>query len=128
MKKKNREWVTNASFGCYAREGFNRCACGNEKLQMSCHTYEDGTRGYTMYCFECGRLLDVDGTEESLRKAWNAYNAGAAKIEYVLDSVPETITIYAKPEDDLNELVKEALMKSIRVKRISKHTVAEDRV
>ena len=128
MTKRNREFVTNATYGCYAREGYNRCACGNDKLQMCCHTYKDGSRGYTLYCWDCGRMLDVDGTEEQLRKAWNDYNAGTVKLEYKLIKVPETVTIYAKPEDDIDTLLKEALFKKVVMDRVPTHSAQEDDV
>ena len=113
-----RKWVTNASWGVDVREGYNRCACGNDRFALACHTYEDNTRGYIMSCWECGRRIEVDGTEEDLQKAWNEYNSGTAEITYKLTKVPETITIYAKPDDDVNELIKEMLYEKIKVERI----------
>lgn len=114
----SREWVTNVSYGIKAREGYNRCACGNPNLMISCHTYKDGTKGYIVSCFECGRRLDIDGTEDDLKREWNKYNADAGKISFRISNVPDTITIYAKPEDNINELAKKALFSKIRIERI----------
>ena len=73
-------------------------------------------------------MLDVDGPEEQLRKAWNDYNAGAVKLEYKLIKVPETVTIYAKPEDDIDTLLKEALFEKVVMDRVSTHSAQEDDV
>ena len=114
----DREWTTNACWGNMPRLGYNRCACGNDKLSISCHSYKDGTHGFIASCWDCGRQVEIDGTEEDLRRAWNGYNRGAVKMTFRLVKVPETVTIYAKPEDDVGELIKDALFREIEGERI----------
>lgn len=43
---------------------------------------------------------------------------GAVKMTFRLVKVPETVTIYAKPEDNVGELLKDALFREIEGERI----------
>ena len=114
----DRKWVSNAGWGCYARDGYNRCACGNNHFAISCHSYEDSTHGYILSCWDCGRRVEVDGTEEDLRRLWNEYNDGTAKITYNVTFMPEFVTIYVKPGEDVKSALKDVLFKVTKLERV----------
>lgn len=113
-----KKWVSNAGWGCCARDGFNRCACGNDRLSISCHSYEDGSYGYILTCWDCGRRIEIDGNEGDLRRAWNEYNNGASKVVYKLVSAPDTITVYMKPDEDVDSAIKNALFGNVKLERV----------
>lgn len=119
QRKDNRKWVTNYTYPCDEQNGFHRCVCGNNKLRIACHTYEDQSHGYMITCTDCGRTLEVDGTENDLRHSWNQYNNGTCESTYKLTKVPETVTIYLKPEDNVNDALKKEIWKQIKVERVS---------
>ena len=118
MADNKRRWVTNATYGCDTNDGLNRCACGNTRFRMGHHTYEDGTSGYMVYCMECGRMAEADGKEKDVIDAWNRYNDGVCRSVYRLTKVPETITVYARADEDMDEVLKEALFQKISLQRV----------
>lgn len=113
-----RGWVSNIAYGYDESDGFNRCACGCGRFSAACHTYEGGGRGYFMSCRDCGRRVEVDGTEDDLVDAWNDMNDGACEVAFRVVEMPDELVVYVKRGERVDDALKELLFSKTKMEKV----------